>query len=97
LTLEEELAGKLEKHPHFARALKELNILHMSKPMSALKIIFPTTTASLLFRLVTRKRPTCLSEICLNYSSSSPSMKLENWIQVLAFPLRIKSTGYLLM
>ncbi len=29
LTLEEELAGKLEKQPNFARALKELNILHI--------------------------------------------------------------------
>lgn len=29
LTFEEELAGKLEKQPHFARALKELNILHI--------------------------------------------------------------------
>jgi len=29
LTLEEELAGKLEKQPHFARALRELNILHI--------------------------------------------------------------------
>lgn len=29
LTLEEELAGKLEKQPHFARALRELGILHI--------------------------------------------------------------------
>jgi transposase len=29
LTLEEELAGKMEKQPNFARALKELNILHI--------------------------------------------------------------------
>lgn len=29
LTLEEELAGKVQKQPNFARALKELNILHI--------------------------------------------------------------------
>lgn len=29
LTLEEELAGKLEQQPHFARALRELGILHI--------------------------------------------------------------------